>query len=206
MRIRSFLLSLGVSLLFATAAAADGPSPLQPGEYGFFFDPGGTETMQAVPLFTPFTLYAVARVPAGGMEAWILPDGLALDPSPVQVNAVAGPGGGMLEVLVFDSCDVARSDDPSTCPFSEGELVVLFTMQMMRVATDVQVCPEGVVCPLFSGPATVPLSYAPCGTLETNPGWIMGPDELLPYAGNCFAFETVVATEAWSAGMWKASW
>jgi hypothetical protein len=206
MRVGCLLILLAVAA--APVAACPLPpaaSPLEPGEFGLFFDPQGTVTCLEVPPFTPFTVYAVARAPEGGMEAWTVPSGLDVDPDALQLLDVR-VGDDVIEVQIADFCGVVHSADPSTCLIEEGGIVVLYALEMMRLDASPSVCPAGLLCSLFAGPTPAPQYYAPCGTLSEDPHWTAGEDLLVPHAPFCLGFEATIAAEEQGLGPWKARW
>jgi hypothetical protein len=128
------VLALGfIVMLAAVPATGQCPpppttSPLGEGEIGLFFDPLGTTTCTDLVPAIPATMYTVARVPAGGVARFSIPEILPVSvPSGLIIlsGSLGMPPPGYQTLIVLDGCDEAERIDPMTCPVSQGDLLVI---------------------------------------------------------------------------------
>jgi hypothetical protein len=163
-----------VALLLAacppTLANAQCPPPpaassLAEGEIGIFFDPLGTVTCGNPIVLGSTPLYVVARVPAGGLDTFSIPEVRAMNS--VAANMLIGPSflpedSPFLWVFNEDGCDQGVRPFETTCPVAQGDLIVIAQLSvLLPVAMTGTACFE-TVCSSVIGTVPATPFYTTC--------------------------------------------
>lgn len=203
---RALLAALPVVLIASTAAGqcptTPGQSPLQPGEIGLFYDPGGTKSCGRPTFASPTLVYAVARIPEGGISRIELgsldTEGNVL-PS-VEATIVAP---GFVHHVFADWCDLGAAEDPDVCTTTPGDVVALGTYQILWMGGDATVCLTDRCDDTFAGPGqqgNLEPRYTSCGASPETTPFLLGELACLQIRENAVA----IPQPSWSA--LKARW
>jgi len=165
------LLVLVPAICLPTTATAQCPpppavSPLAEGEIGLFFDKTGTRNCGDLAVGTKTPLFVVARVPAGGIARFtipelltgVLPPGVIIFPSKLPADSPYNPS------IFADACSEGVRPDPATCPVAQGNLLVIAEIPVMAFAAVTGSACFRTMCPTIAGPVAMAPFYYRCDT------------------------------------------